>query len=248
MEDIRSSYKNATKRLLLLDYDGTLVDIAETPEQAVPSARLTAILAEMARDPKNEIAIISGRDQGALDTMLGHLDIGFAAEHGFFTKFRGRDWRAVVPDTASWRSAVMTLLEAATEQLPGSFIEQKRVALAWHYRRADQTRAEEALQYLLTDLQPLAAKLSLSILFGRKVVEIKPAGIDKGSAALDWLRQQDFDFILSAGDDVTDEHMFAVLPHAAFTIKIGSAPTKARQTLADPDALLTILEACLKDQ
>ena len=92
----------------------------------------------------------------------------------------------------------------------------------------------------------LTANLDLQVLEGHKVVEIKNAGVNKGKAAAMWIDEGEFDFVLTIGDDHTDEDTFRAMPPTAYTIKVGEGMTAARyqvNTVADVRRILDQLVA-----
>lgn len=237
-----NSYKNASKRLFLLDYDGTLVDLMLTPPEAAPSAELMTLLQQLTSDPKNTVVIISGRDHQTLDTWLGKLPIGFATEHGMFYKEVGGTWQETLVIDDSWKAGVHDIMQGYVAELPGSILEDKTNALAWHCRAAaDEGKATQLEDSLVAELIPYVQGRDLRLIHGSKVVEVLPSGVDKGKAAGRWLSQGSWDFILAAGDDTTDEDLFKVLPESAWTFKIGSATTLARSHLDSVAQLLSLL-------
>lgn len=241
MNTISSLYAQAHRRLFLLDYDGTLAPLAPTPQQATPTPELLALLERLSADPNNTVVIISGRDRQTLDEWLGHLPLSFAAEHGFVFKHPGDTWAPVRKTDSLWKESVRERLEQAVNAVPGSFIEEKGTALCWHYRQAKSKKAAKtALEQLRADLPALCKQLDLRCIYGSMVVEVQPSGIDKGVAASYWLSLHNWDFILAAGDDTTDEDLFAVCPPAAITLKVGPPPTAAGQTV-DSVQLFTAL-------
>ena len=89
-------------------------------------------------------------------------------------------------------------------RLPGSFVEEKEFSLAWHYRQAHPRISELRAREIINDLLNLTANFNLQIMEGSKVVEVKVAIINKGQAALAWISQEKWDFVLAIGDDLTD--------------------------------------------
>ncbi len=85
------------------------------------------------------------------------------------------------------------------------------------------------------------ASIDLQVLRGNKAIEIRKAGVNKGSAVQQWLAKNDFDFILAIGDDLTDEDMFAVLPPWAYSFRVGATRTHARFRLRSPAEVLQFL-------
>lgn len=241
-DDIIGAYQRAASRLFLLDYDGTLADLKPTPEEAKPTAEILDTLTQLAADNKNTVVIISGRKHQELDAWLGQLPLAFAAEHGLLYKDLGHDWRYAQDIDTTWKSTIRPLMEIYTESLPGSFIEEKTNALVWHWRNAaNQTLAEASGAELLAKLQPYGKQLGLRIMPGSCIVEVQAQGVDKGKAAKRWLAHKTWDFILAAGDDTTDEDLFAALPPHALAIKIGNGNSRARLRMAKPSTLRKLI-------
>src|SRR5262245_47907677 len=119
---IIAAYGNAGKRLLLLDYDGTLVPFAPTPSHAAPTPKLLALLEQLAADSRNTIALVSGRPRYTLDEWFGHLPIFFTAEHGLAWRKPEQKWQSLVVDT-TWKPEVYRHMQTAVTAVPGSFIE-----------------------------------------------------------------------------------------------------------------------------
>nr|MDO8077352.1 bifunctional alpha,alpha-trehalose-phosphate synthase (UDP-forming)/trehalose-phosphatase [Candidatus Freyarchaeota archaeon] len=227
MED----YVKSSRRLILLDYDGTLVPFATRPSMAKPDEELLGILEALSQDSKNEVVIISGRERGTLDRWFGKLDVGLTAEHGVWVKEKEGAWEIIKPLRNDWKEEIRPILEMYADKTPGSFIEEKEFSLVWHYRRADPELGEMNVRELKDTLLHLTATLNLGILEGSKVIEVKNAGIDKGLAASRWLSKEEWNFILAVGDDWTDEDVFAALPENAYSIKVGLERTQAKFNL-----------------
>jgi trehalose 6-phosphate synthase/phosphatase len=220
--------RKSKKRLIFLDYDGTLAPFAGKPEEARPDTELPHLLEALARDPRNEVVIISGRNKESLENWFENLNIGLVAEHGAWLKEKGKDWINAEPLIGDWKSEIRPILELYTDRTPASFIEEKDFSLVWHYRKVDPQLASARAMELKDALWHLTANLNLGVLEGNKVIEIKNVGINKGQVALKWIRERKWDFILAIGDDWTDEDAFAVLPESAYSIKVGSFPSRAR--------------------
>ena len=115
--------------------------------------------------------------------------------------------------------------------------------MAWHYRMADPEQAALRAPELIDHLVSLTAKSDLQVVQGDKVVEIRHAGINKGGAALSWISQGDYDFILGIGDDSTDEDFFKALPAAAFSIRVGMSATHAQYNIRSSAQVVDLLRA-----
>jgi len=237
---LHDHYVRSSNRLLLLDYDGTLVGFRPLPEQAVPSKHVLQILNRLVADPANTVVIISGRDREFLDRELGQLPLNLTAEHGMFLKTAGGQWQSDVEVDNDWKDAIWPILQNAADANHGSIIEEKASALVWHYRRGPRT-AEFAARRLDRQLQDQLPELGLKSVRGHKVLEVRVAGADKGRAARHWLDSA-HDFVLAAGDDTTDEDLFAAMPTSAYTIKIGRGHSQASFRLTGPASLVKLLE------
>lgn len=243
--DIKNSllreYHNALKRLLLLDYDGTLIPFFGKPEQARPGDELLRLLERLAANPRNEVVLLSGRDKDTMEKWFGTPNLGLVAGHGVWIK--EKDWEMIEPLTDDWKEEIRPILELYMDRTPGSFIEEKGFSLVWHYRRADSSLGTTRVRELTDELVNLTANLNLQILEGSKVVEVKNSGINKGRAALRWIAREEWGFILAIGDDRTDEDMFGVVPEWAYSLKVGLSSSLARFNLKwQGDVLLLLKE------
>lgn len=227
-ERLVRAYGAADRRLLLLDYDGTLVPFAATPPQARPSAQVHDLVRRLAADPRNEVVIISGRDRASLEARFGDLPIDMVAEHGVWLRGRDGHWVTAEPMTDDWKLRIRPILELFVDRTPASFVEEKDFSLAWHYRAVDSRFAETRVAELREALAGITDDLDLSIMEGNKVVEVKSAQANKGTAAHRWMGREDYGFMLAIGDDRTDEDMFEMAPDPAWTIKVGRGSTRAR--------------------
>jgi trehalose 6-phosphate synthase/phosphatase len=226
-----TDYRGSEKRLLLLDYDGTLMPFSTRIEKLRPENDLVQLLAELSHDARNEVVIVSGRDRRRLERWLGELNIGLIAEHGAWARERGHDWKVIENLDDAWKVEVRPIMDLYVDRTPGSFVEEKDFSLAWHYRRTDPALAQVRSRELQDSLTHLTANQNLGVLAGNKVLEVKNSSIDKGRGALRWVDRRAWDFILAVGDDRTDEDMFGVLPDWATSIKVGLGPSRAKYSL-----------------
>jgi trehalose 6-phosphate synthase/phosphatase len=238
-QQLIADYHRSKRRLLLLDYDGTLMPFFARPEGAQPTENLIALLTGLGEDPNNLVVIISGRCRATLESWLGGIDLGLVAEHGAWLK--EKDWELLEPFSNDWKEEIKSILEVHMDRTPGSFIEEKECSLVWHYRKADAALASIRARELKDSLLHLTTNLDLGVLEGNKVMEIKHIGINKGRAAQRWLAKEQWDFILAIGDDVTDEDIFGVLPESAYSLKVGLGPSKARFNIASQHEVRELL-------
>ncbi len=241
------AYKTSHRRLFLLDYDGTLVGFVSRPEKAGPDKKLKSLLKKLAAEQRNEIVIISGRDKETLSYWLNNLNASLISEHGAWIKEKGKDWQVIEPLLNDWKDKIRPILELYADRTPGSSVEEKDFSLVWHYRRADAELASLRLQELRDAVLNLTENLDIGVFEGSKILEVKNIGVSKGRAAERWFSKRKWDFILAAGDDYTDEDMFAVLPDNAYSIKVGHGISKARFNLDSANELKSLLGELIKE-
>lgn len=221
-------YENAQKRLFLLDYDGTLVGFKPLPEQAYPDEALYHLLDQLAADPRNSLVLISGRMHQHLDTWFGNRPYSLIAEHGIWQRLEGQDWEVRHGLSDQWRQDVLDLMKSFADRTPGARIEEKSHSIAWHYRKVQTDLGLIRSSEVVEALRDYAADFGLQVLEGNKVIEVRHAGINKGTAALELLDKTDYDLIFAVGDDRTDEDIFTILPPEAYSIKVGAGESHAR--------------------
>jgi trehalose 6-phosphate synthase/phosphatase len=231
---MKKDYQSALKRIIFLDYDGTLVPFSKYPDKALPDERVIKQLKQLSEDNKNTVVIISGRKKEFLDGCFGKLDIILIAEHGYFIKNIKTHWKNIsgTEATSEWKQFVEPLMKKFTERCNGSFIEEKETAIVWHYRNGEPDFALVRAQELKEELKEfLVYHKDLQLIEGNKIIEIKKVGFDKGSSSINLIQNQNYDFILAIGDDRTDEDLFKVLPEFAYSIKVGLVPSNAKFNL-----------------
>ena len=242
MKQIVSDYAESKKRILFLDYDGTLSWFKKNPEDAKPDEELYAILKELTGNKNNTVVIISGRDKETLSRWFNKKwNIHFIAEHGVWIREPGGEWHMLEQIDNEWRDSVQPLLEYYVDQTPRTFIEQKNFSLVWHYRKADPDLGMQRAWELKDELRTLTSNLNLEIMDGDKVLEIKYSGINKGRAAAQKMGDDHYDFILAVGDDWTDEYTFDAMPEGAYSIKVGAKATKASYYIESVDLVRELL-------
>jgi trehalose 6-phosphate synthase/phosphatase len=249
-EGILDHFHRSRRRLLLLDYDGTLVPFATVPHDAVPSQSLLRILQDLCKEPCNDVVIVSGRERHFLDRWFTDTKISLVAEHGAWIKEKGCDWHMTAMASNEWKPKMKPLFERYVNRVAGSFVEEKDFALVWHYRGAESESGKLAAQELKDQLLALTANIDVHIVQGNKTVEARIAGVNKGTGGLRFLSKDLHDFILCIGDDTTDEDLFAVLPETAYSVRVGLCGTCAKHTIASVEEVIQLLEriAGLRDQ
>ena len=240
-KSITSLYSNASKRIIFLDYDGTLVDFKPDINMASPDESLYTLLDRLVSDRANKIVLISGRDHQKMEEWFGHIGVHLIAEHGVWRKKKGKVWKSIPSLSDHWKSDIFPILNTYVDRTPGSFIEEKSFSLVWHYRKAPKGLGELRASELVNNLGYLTKDKGLQLLPGNKVIEIKNMEVNKGKAALSFMYNQDYDFVMAVGDDHTDEDIFKALPESAFTFKVGSNMSAARFYLRNTEEVRCFL-------
>ncbi|KAF9909727.1 hypothetical protein BX616_011074 [Lobosporangium transversale] len=266
MDVVLPEFRAAKRRLLLLDYDGTLL-----PYERASSVRakgktshedMFKIIQQLTNDPKNIVYIMSGRVQESLDEAFGAIDnIGLCAEGGCFLKPAGKKtWETQVQEgDTQWRKKVMEMFEYYRERTPGSEIEEKTIPIVWHYRQADNPsyglwQARECQNHIE---EAIGSIYPIHAVVGRKCLEVMPRDVSKAQATktiVEGLRQQygtdAIDFIFCVGDDRSDEDMFEYCNSQALdgeqrvvTCTVGSKSSEARWFVPGVSTVLQGLQA-----
>ena len=227
-----AAYQAARRRLLFLDYDGTLVGFHQRPADAAPPPELLAVLTSLTSRRENSVMIISGRTRADLERWFGDVPgLWFAAEHGAtLRRADSHHWEPLRPDySRDWVERLRPVLQHFVDRTRGSFIEEKEYSLVWHYRMSESRFCDWLAQELVSMLEDMLAETELRAIRGQKIVEIRPGWLHKGSVARHFVETQGpADFQLALGDDRTDEDLFAALDAAAFTVHVApDAPARA---------------------
>ena len=242
-----SAYQTASKRLILLDYDGTLVPYAQRAKDAIPTPELKTLIRDVAADERNSTVIVSGRAKADLERWFGKIpNLWLAAEHGAVLRHPGSsEWDSSHPNVPdNWKSEVYEVLEHFADRTPGSYVEEKEYSLVWHYRMSDPEFGEWLANELNSTLDELLADTQLRAVQGRKNVEVKLIWANKADVLAQMLHDEpDFDLIMAAGDDTTDEDLFEKMGPDTWTIHVGSEQTVARYRLRDYSEMRELLAA-----
>lgn len=243
---ILNDYKKTKKRMLFLDYDGTLVGFNSNPQSSKPDKEIEKILQQLLKDNKNRVVIVTGRSRSVMEQWLGHLPLDFICEHGVWTRANGEEWESPLVETDDWKRSIKPTLEMYVDRTPGSFIEEKDHSIVWHYRKVETGLGELRTRELSSHLKYLSANSELQVLEGDMVVEIKNRNINKGKGARKWLERFESDFLIAIGDDMTDEDTFEAMPESAHTIKVGARSSAAKYTVHNFDNVRKLLKKLIE--
>lgn len=212
-----------------LDFDGTLVEIAEQPQSVSLLTPTRDALARLSRATAGAVAIVTGRDISDVDFLIAPLRLPVAGVHGL-TRRDGAGALHGLPSGAFLVDGEAALLRFANAN-PGVLVERKAGALALHYRARPDLEASS-----IATVEAIAERHeNVRVTRGKMVVEARRGGADKGTAIAAFLTEPPFfrRRPVFAGDDVTDEDAFAlVAARGGITIKIGDGASLAEHRAA----------------
>ncbi|MEO9893148.1 bifunctional alpha,alpha-trehalose-phosphate synthase (UDP-forming)/trehalose-phosphatase [Aurantibacter sp.] len=243
---IVQEYSKAKKRLLFLDYDGTLAGFHNDPQKAGPDEELYELLDTLHNQEGTELFLISGRDKDTFTKWFLPKGYNMIVEHGVWISRKGEPFKLLENVKNDWMEKIRPVLESFVDRTPGSFIEEKNYSLAWHYRKTDPDFGNLRATELSTVLTSLIGTDDLSVLNGNKVMEVKSSNVNKGRASMRMLGEADYNFVFAIGDDWTDEFMFQELPDSTVTVKVGRQKTSAKYFVEDTKKVRTLLKAFIK--
>lgn len=236
-------YDKAKNRIIIVNYDGTLVPLKERPGEARPSPELLQLLENINKTDKTDIIIISGRSKDELDVWLGKTPVNITAEHGTWVRETlSKDWRLFKPQSSEWKEEILPILEMYTDRLPGSFIEEREYSVSWHYHKADIEQSSFLSREVSDHLLSITTNIGVQVLHGNKVIEVSNSGINKGELGLYWLARKDYDFAMVMGAGWSDELLFQSMPSHAWTIKVGMLKTDARYVFKKQTEAIELLK------
>jgi trehalose 6-phosphate phosphatase len=226
LDDLGATLAAGGRLLFLSDFDGTLAPLAPEPGQVELPAATRDNLRALARSPRARVGILSGRALDDIRRRVGLPELIYGGCHGLEVDGPGVAFRH--PEAERHRARLAELvdeLRGRLAELPGVRVESKGLAVALHYRNAPPGTAERLSRVAA---QSLRRSPDLTLLRGKKVIEILPAvGWDKGECAR-WIRERVFGAAtgdvatLYLGDDETDEHAFAALASSSITVRVGA--------------------------
>lgn len=217
---------------LFLDIDGSLLDLAPTPDAVIVPPCVPALLDSLAHRASGALALISGRSLADIDRLLP-ANRDAAGTHGAELRLPGM----AAPSREDWSDDVTAAVEAGARALPGVLIERKSRSVALHFGAAPE---HEAAARALAETVALAAPSPLRLVLGKAVVELVPSGVGKGPAIERFMRAAPYAgrVPVFVGDDLTDEDGFqAVNRMNGISIHVGSKPTAARFRVSTPAAV-----------
>ncbi len=226
---------------LFLDFDGTLIELAETPDAISVSPGLHRLLGRLRDRLDGRLAIVSGRSVADLDRHLPAGDLPLSGSHGL--ELRLADGTELPVRAPTGLDEVRSRVRAFAADRDGLLVEEKPAGVALHYRLAPDIEAEAVAL-----MDALAREARLVVQRGAMVAELRPPGADKGDAVRAFMADPLFAGArpVFVGDDLTDEHAFAAVASLGGAgILVGpDRPTAARYGLSSVKAVADWLELC----
>ncbi|KAL9226321.1 hypothetical protein vseg_002150 [Gypsophila vaccaria] len=256
VDRIGSTYRRSSRRVIFLDYDGTLVP--QSCMNKCPSPEVIAVLNGLCNDPKNTVFVVSGRGKDPLAEWLGPCELlGVAAEHGYYLRWnKSGGWESMTAEL-EWKEIVEPIMKSYTEATDGSTIEVKESGLVWHHQDADPDFGSWQAMELVDHLENVLANEPAVVARGQHIVEVKPQGVSKGTVVqkvISGLIEAGTppDFLMCIGDDRSDEDMFESLLKSSsnpslpstpevYCCTVGQKPSKAKYYVDDTADVMKLL-------
>lgn len=226
---------------LFLDIDGTLLDLARTPDRVKVPRDLLRSLEKLSHQLSGALAFVSGRSLASIDSLFAPFRPAAIGAHG--GEIRGLDGQ--VSRSQPLSEKVAEIFTGLADHVPGLLLEDKKCALALHYRLAPE--AQPVLATAMEKHAKLFESEKVQILEGKAVIEARPFGVDKGTAVTALAKQKPFAgrTILFGGDDTTDEDVFRILPRLGGRgFSVGRRFTGAEHVFESPRAVRAWLHRC----
>ena len=265
---VLEKYNKASNRVLFFDNEGTLTNFMKQTEidrGVGPSPRILRALEILSEDKNNTDYIITGRPKEVVFTWFGSIShLGIAAEYGALMKWHNTDeWESFFSIKDNWKETAREIISVYSERTEGSLLLEKESSIVFLYRESEPEfgsyQAKELVSHLDFLLQPFMDEIEISE--GLGYVEVKPKGINKGTALYRAIEKVSdikgpVDFIMAIGDDSSDEDMFKIVnllkkqnstilasnSIPAFTCTLGIKPSLASYFLLDANKVVILLE------
>jgi len=240
----------AERIFLFLDYDGTLTPIVSQPEEAYLSREMKRLLLNLKRNPRIQMAIVSGRSLSDVRNRVGLKGIYYVGNHGLEVFVPKHGSKGLVSSKIFQQlGGIRDRLNRQLGDVKGAVLEDKGCILALHYRNVDPRCVPPILMELKKEIKSSMSPLALG--FGKYVFEVRPKSpVNKGIVILELLSQAGQDGLLPLyiGDDQTDEDAFRALKRLGITVLVGFPRlSSAQYYLKDPLEVFQFLKIIQKE-
>jgi len=262
--EVLDAYQKATRRALLLDWGGTLTpagssfyDRRDAADHTVPPAVLELLTAVCA-DEANHVMILSGLGRDKVEAAFASVpNLSLAVEHGFHFRLKGGPWQELIPGVdTSWRGVARSVMDVYATRTHGAFVQSKGSSILWNFASSDPEFGAMQAKEVQTTLTDMLSSFPVVVRTGKGYVEACLREVNKGAMATCFVHlcgaPAPLDFVFCAGDDSTDELMFASL-HGAygkdceaprlFTTTVGRKPSEAKAYVGDHTDVVQLLES-----
>lgn len=249
LNKITALFKQSSVKILMLDFDGTLAPIVQSPEEAALSIKTKNLLQELSQKTNLYLAIISGRKLKDIKEKIGLPNIIYGGNHGLEGEIFEKKYSFPITNTTiSTLEKIQKRLDKISSQFKGTIVENKKLGLSFHYRLAEREQIPKCILLLNKALKLYVEKKLVSVIAGKKVLEIVPnVNWNKGHFADLVIKQikgktRKHPVVIVIGDDKTDEDAFKYLKND-ITIVVGkSHQSTAKYYLKNPTEVVKFLQ------
>jgi len=195
---IITKYHTSSKRLIALDYNGTLVKSSDNLICPPPDEELLGLIESLVSNKKNTIVIVSDNERNDLEEWFGSTKVDLISSSTSWFKKRGSSWKNLEPFSNQWMDDIRPIMEKFKDRTPGAYIREKRFALEWHFKKAVKELKAIRSRELMASLNSFSVSGELQVNEGDNVIEVKNAGIYRGRIVKTYINESEWDFMLAA--------------------------------------------------
>jgi trehalose 6-phosphate synthase/phosphatase len=240
-EKIVADLCKSKRRLLLIDYDDTLMPYTKNTEEMQPTNKIITVLKEFHADKQSKIVVLSQADKHTMQKWFGDLQIDLVAARGETVKVSGK-WEKSDIFENDWKEDLRSIFQLFVDRTPGSFFNEKKYSLIWDYSKAAFDLGEMRARELVNELTGVTANMQLQIMEYGKKVELRSGGLSKEHASLKWLTAEKWDFVLVISGGFTGDRMFEHLPTNSYTINIGKPENRTDYFVKEHKDIVKFME------
>lgn len=249
IDQVRSVIDESDNVALFLDYDGTLVDFEDRPQDVVTSNEVKAVIKNILQNKKFLVFIVTGRTLTEIEQLLDIRGLSYAALHGLKIKLFNE--KLFCKNRNGFYSILQQIKKYSEDEFKdekGVFLEDKKLTLAFHYRLVQKEKSQDMVDKFLNIVYKIDTNNSFDILHGAKVVEVRPKGWSKGKAVELILKKvtKNKNYLpIYIGDDTTDEDAFIHIGNKGITIFVENneiRSTSAQYWLKNPNDVIDFIK------
>lgn len=236
-------YRDAKRRLLIIEYDGALLPYDLNPEMTMPGSGIKNSLDDLCSDPRNVVILLSGRDMQHLDKFWASSQLILVAENGAYYRVPTGTWQSLFRADNYWIDRIANALCSLSLQYEGSFVERKNHSVVWHHRAMKEPLADAEIRRIVAAVNALNHHGQFMVRHNEFALELSTAGIDAGSFIARWIGGQFFDYTLALGTSRIEQTVFELFSKEACTVRVGAmTSSKANFHLFSQQDVVPFLE------